>query len=1083
MFNYKNSVKLNQKFNKSVNIIYDDEDCSQYILTTSALNVLKYLFKEQSNNSISIIGPFGSGKSSLLLYINTLLSDLNNAQKCLDKLSSSNSLIYKQFVQYKEKKKFLKIKIVGEHISFKTQLKTSLSANDELKKTIKYLKDNDQYQVSTVLDILSKEAKQLGYSDVFFSIDEFGKFIEYSLEDIESNDIFELQTIAEFINTKKNWKLIVSLHKTFREYSSIDGSSVSYSDWDKIQGRFENIVFKDDYFEMLNIFKETIISDDKYVEIKETKKTIEKISSDESFTKQISTKDTLEIFEHICPIHPYSVLVIAEIFTKYFQNQRSIYSFLFSSEPFGFQEFLDTDFEKFELYDLTNLYDYVSYLLKIYTILLPDKEIWYLSEYRIKDSRIKNNIQKDIIKTIGLLHTFKLNLTVIPSVEHIVLSLIDKYEEDAVKSNFVYLEENNIIVFQEQTQSYSLLEDSNIDINKEMKNLLSQNINIDYEKKINYLVSKDHIIAKRFFATYGLEKSFQKEYVGKDLKKLKESYKIFLLANYTDEIKNLLSKNKKSIGVIIKNHSKLDELVKKIEILKYINEQHQEKISKDTHEIINNMMLDYVHTLESLITKDIEESEIIYQNNTCAYTSKKLQELLSNIIEVNFNKTPIINNYTLNHTINSKGTNTTIIKFLFKKLLTDYDKKDLAFEKFPAEKALYLSVIKPSGIHREINGQYQLSSPNGLNFEYIWKEIKRFIEKKTNLASLIEHLSKEPYGLNTTKALFVISLFLLVHKDSINIFRENTYTYDLTIDILMNMWKASNKFELQFIELNPNEEKLFEVYVKITSDITDYTYSKDKITAITKVLFSKFNILTEYAKSTQNISKEAIALRSALASMKEPREAYFSEIPKSLGYKDIQNIELDDYTEKFKKAFNEIALSYKNLVVDLESYLVNIFYLDSKSFPFNNSLSQISERLNKHANLDKTTQSILRSFIYSDSLIKLLDSLSVILIRKETDKCTDNDIKELKTKLEKYSKQILDKLDLVDLSSNSKDIRKISLNLAEDNLNQIISIDKNKVDKIVHEVDKIKKQIPKNYTKDEKLYLISQLLKEELENE
>ncbi|MBF6678199.1 hypothetical protein [Campylobacter sputorum] len=1082
MFKYRDSVKLNQKFNKSVNIIYDDENCQDYILTTSTLKVIEYLVGENSNNSVSIIGPFGSGKSSLLLYINTLLSDTKYAKICLDKLSECDKTIYDNFVKYKKNKNFLRIKIVGEHISFKTQLKTALLEIVKLKNTIKYLKENEKYQVSVLLEILLKEADELGYTDVLLTIDEFGKFIEYSLEERESNDIFELQTVAEFVNTQKNFKLIVSLHKTFREYNGLDASLITYTDWDKIQGRFENIVFKDDYFEMLNIFKESFY-DNSSTHIQKARKTVKEISKNQSFAKQISQKNTLEIFEKICPLHPYSVLIIAEVFTKYFQNQRTIYSFLFSAESFGFQEFLDNEFEKHELYDLANLYDYVSYLLKIYTILLPDREIWYLSEYRLKDSRIKNNIQKDIIKTISLLHTFKLNLTIIPNDKQIVLSLLDKYKENDIKDSIRYLEEQNIIIFQEQTKSYSLLEDSNIDINKEMKNFLSQNINMDYEKKINHIISKDSIVAKRFFSLYGLEKSFQKKYISTALKNLDLPYKVFLLSTYDDKIKDILYRNEKSVAIVLKNHQKLEELVKKIEILKHIRELHKEKISKDTNEIISSMIQDYKNAFEVILNKDIEENEILYKDSCYVFSHKKLQELLSKIVEINFSKTPIINSYTLNHTINSKGTNTTILKALFKKMLCDYDKENLAFEKFPAEKALYLSVIKPAGIHKKDGKEYKLFAPDSLNFKYIWKSIKEFIDKRVNLVNLLEHLSKEPFGLSQTKTLFVSSLFFIVHKDSINIFRENTYIFDLNIDLLMNMWKASDKFEIEFIKLNKFEEKLFEGYVRITSDIADFSYSKENITAVTRVLFGKFNLFSDFSKNTQKLSKEAISLRSVLSSMKEPKEAYFESIPKALRYKNIQEINLDEFIFKFKNAFNEIALSYKNLLVELESFISDIFYLDSKIFPFNNSLSKIAKKLNNNVNLDKTTKSILKSFIYSDSLVKLLDSLSINLIKKEIDKCTDNDIKEFKNKLKKHSIQILDNLEITELISDKKDVRKISLNLLDNNLNKIISIDKDKIVKIDNEAIKIKKQIPKNYTKDEKLYLISQLLKEELKDE
>jgi len=76
----------------------------------------------------------------------------------------------------------------------------------------------------------------------------------------------------------------------------------------------------------------------------------------------------------------------------------------------------------------------------------------------------------------------------------------------------------------------------------------------------------------------------------------------------------------------------------------------------------------------------------------------------------------------------------------------------------------------------------------------------------------------------------------------------------------------------------------------------------------------------------------------------------------------------------------------------------------------------------------------------------------------------------------------LSKLELSDMTSETKDVRKISLASLDSNLNRVISIEKKKLDTINRRVLKLKELIPKEYTTDEKLFLISQLLNEELNN-
>ena len=79
-------------------------------------------------------------------------------------------------------------------------------------------------------------------------------------------------------------------------------------------------------------------------------------------------------------------------------------------------------------------------------------------------------------------------------------------------------------------------------------------------------------------------------------------------------------------------------------------------------------------------------------------------------------KAPKINNYTLTHTT-SKQQNTSHIKKLFEALLKNSDKENLGIDKYPPHKALYLSVVKASGIHKNNT----LTYPDKLNFEHIFE--------------------------------------------------------------------------------------------------------------------------------------------------------------------------------------------------------------------------------------------------------------------------------------------------------------------------------------------------------------------------
>ena len=1077
VFTYKNEISLNNKFNKSTNIILDTEDCEYYIFTQSTKNTLSTFFTIDYYNSLALIGPFGSGKSSLILYLNTLLSHNKKNKKCIDILKKNAPELYKKYQIFIKEKNFLKIKIVGEHSSFKEKFKEAILKESSLKKTIKYLKGEKTFHISKALDFIDIDLAKNTYTDILFSIDEFGKFIEFGLQDTKENDIFDLQALAEHTNKRNNYKLVISLHKAFGEYGN---SQITYTDWDKIQGRFENILFKDDYYEMLNIFKETIVhKGTKPIKVAQAK--IKDICNNSSLNKN---SDNVYLFTKIAPIHPFAAITISEIFTKHFQNQRSVFSFLFSVEPHAFQEFIDTKRDTHALYNLNNLYEYIAYLLKVYTILLPDQEVWYIAEHKLKDPALQDEIQRALIKTIALIHSFKLTNTLRPNKDTLILSLVDQYNKEEIGRAIDELFNGNILIFQEQTQAYSLIENSNININKELKDRLEKNTNIDIEQKLNEFIQDKYIVAKRYFSEYGSKKQFEKIYVEQEEKQFKNFYKVFFTNSSEQELIKLSQENERSVWIHLENIDRLEYLIKKIEALKDIESEFNIRLSLHTKEILESMISDAVISLEKLFSDSYRQSNIYYRGVSYKYSSKTLQELISTIAESTFPDAPIINNYTLNHTIANKGTNTTAVKKLFEAMFENEEQAYLGIDKFPAQKALYLSVIKPAGIHKEQkNGVWKLSEPDNLNFIPVWKAIRKVLSKKTSLSLLVDTLQQEPFGLNRVSAMFVISTYILVHREKIHIISDNTYKYTLTLDILMHMWKATDKYQLQHITLNKNEENLFKAYVQITTDLTDYSYTTDKVSSIVKTLYNKFTLLPEYAKQTQSISKEAKALRSAIVSMKDPKEAFFNLFPKALGYKSIENISNDEFIIKFKNAFNEIALSYKNVISELEAFLSDIFHFKSKTFPYSDNLIKLSNKLSSFETLDTESKAILRNFTYSNNFITLIDNISVILIQKKIDKCYDNDINILKNRLKIVANNILSKLELTDIATDNKDVRKISLSSLELNLDKIISIDKKKLDIIDETTNKIKELIPKDYSKDERLYLISQILKEELKNE
>jgi energy-coupling factor transporter ATP-binding protein EcfA2 len=639
---YKDIIKLNFEYNKSINILFNKK--IDYIETASAKKALKAL---NYHNALALIGPFGSGKSAFLLYLDNLIEN-------------------KEFL-----KEYEVVKIVADNRTFLENLQDSLN-----------LKENLNYILNKI-----KNRK------ILFLIDEFGKFLE--------NDALDIQSFVEFLNKDKNLKVVVALHKSFSEYKK---------DFSKIQGRFENIIFRDDINENVKILKKAIIHTN---EVK-SKNYILKISKNNDYLD-------------LAPLHPFSVIAIIEIFNKFFQNQRSVFSFLFSNEKGGFSEFLNN--ENAKLYTLSELYDYLNYLLEVYDIALIDKESFYIANKRLQLNL--KQIEKDIIKAVAVVDIFKINLNL--DEENLIKTFIDRYSKKEIEEVINKLKTDNFLTFLMNKNSFSLVEDLNIDLNKEIE--YKKSVIKIKDDDINKFISKK-FIAKEFFIEYGNRIEFERVY------KKNENYKIIL----SDKV----YENEKSVVVKVNFDETFFEILKELQALNEIREENNFTISNKSKEIIDEMIEDKQEYLDELLENIIINSSIFYENIKYKYSYKTLQNILTKIAKKFIYKAPKINNYTLIHTT-SKQTNTSHIKKLFQAMLENSDKENLGIEKYPPHKALYLSVIKASGIHKE----NKLNYPNKLNFNYIFEFFDNELQEYKNVDEIVEKLKKEPFCLKETISLFL----------------------------------------------------------------------------------------------------------------------------------------------------------------------------------------------------------------------------------------------------------------------------------------------------------------------------------------
>ena len=159
----------------------------------------------------------------------------------------------------------------------------------------------------------------------------------------ERQDIYLLQQLAEAASRSGDTPFFVLglLHQGFSAYADhLDGASKQ--EWEKVAGRFEEILFNQplEQVVLLLSFALGVKAKDVPVQHREQAKAQMEYALERGWYGPVPLRNgLLDKAAKLFPLDPLAVPVIVRTMHRFGQNERSLFSFLQSSEPFGLQAY------------------------------------------------------------------------------------------------------------------------------------------------------------------------------------------------------------------------------------------------------------------------------------------------------------------------------------------------------------------------------------------------------------------------------------------------------------------------------------------------------------------------------------------------------------------------------------------------------------------------------------------------------------------------------------------------------------------------------------------------------------------------
>jgi len=1047
-------IVLNKKFARSINLERDKSELdvlNNYQVTAKAQEVMERFIAALGDEKVtawSLVGPYGMGKSAFLNFLLAVTGPQTSSltQTALHKLKLSNQELYDRFLEKKEQitgeAGFFRVPIVASFESMNTTLarglqsavsQSELKNKDKIRTNIDEMLQNGSIEPNELLTLFKAVAK-LAETPLVIVIDELGKNLEYLSYHCHNGDLFILQQLAEMNNVY----LWVCLHQAFDEYMS-GFSAVQQQEWNKVQGRFEEISFIESTAQMLNLIK-TILNhnfkEDLQKRVKEwemrIKESLENIS--------VAGKEYLDVdsMVRLYPLHPLTSLALIELCRRFAQNERTLVSFLSSGHMYALpaqieRMYFDPD-KRLPAVGLDCLYDYFFQFSHTSLANRPATQRWVEINDIIQSADQFSEEESVLLKNIGILNLLAGSLVLKASFE--VIASIMEYSylwaPEKVKKILDFLDQRGVIFYRDYAGEFRLWEGSDFDVSGAIDKEKSKLSLGSLEEILEANLPLSPIIAARYAHQKGIMRRFERRWL--DVESLSDKLApqkgfdgLLIYCYGTQKEPGKVPKVCSDGRPILVAHAPVKETLSEIalEIVacqRVLENYHQLTHDKVARKEVNFRLRVSQDRFREYLARAFAPGAAgllwYTEGEKCQILSRReLSVKISELCQAYYKYAPTIKN----EIISSEKLSSAAVRArrkLVEAMATRAEEENLGFTGWGPEVAIYKSLLLAKGLHikNKKTGTWQLTlEGTDPNLNKAWEELDQLLEKTddqgVSVAAMLDRLREIPFGLKQGPALIYISLYLLVNAENLTVFREGAYHPYLSAADMALLLKRPELFTVKKFITNGMQEKVFAAYkavLKKSQIKTDPNLRNATMLGVLGPLMKFVDQLPRYSKQTRNISMRSQRVRSVIANAVDPLSFLFEDLPKALGI-DIDGKSADTWVEdlenSLRSTLSELGQAYERLNKRIQETLL-------KSFP-SLSLEQLcSSQRTIAQNLiticDATDlKPVLQAMARDESNVEdWVRGIAGAVVKKPVDAWKDQDLAVFEAKLADYAERI-----------------------------------------------------------------------------
>lgn len=1000
---------LDNRFVRSVNLEYDinDERSAQgYVLTSVTRRFITAIAAARQNASGSrvytLTGPYGTGKSALCTFAAQLYGPSTQPGRATARqvLREQDEDLYNQLFDGKGSRTAL-VPVVAtasrEPISF-CLLRAFASALDgikgrraiELRKQIESLLQTSETEDTPTAAVVISCFEQLeevlcqgssAVKGVLLFLDEMGKLLEFAADQPSRSDVYLLQMMAEYVARRPRPTMFIGvLHQDFAGYAQ-RLTSTERAEWEKIRGRFDDILVDHSTYELILLVARAVGSVmDRQRDAGKLpsghKKICDQAQNQGLLPTTISKRESTAIFQECWPLHPIVAALVGPLFRRIGQNERSVFSFLQSSEPYAFQSQVNEGAIN-EPYRLDMLYDYLHTAFGSGLYLQMHGKRWVEISEALERLANHDNCEVSVAKTIGVLHATRHAHNILPTEELIQYALSPTFTHGEVTKSLRSLVDRRIVIFRGYNNTYALWEGSDIDVEEHVKAArgkvadLSDVIDvINSNHRLRPIVARKHLFQSgtlRYFDVRCTTSDTLQQHLMTE-PDCDGALLVVLPRNDVtqDEIMEMSASGKDNyVLTVVDDTHELEAAARELAAIDWVrrNTAALEGDSTARRELVArrvDMQRRLDNALEQVLHPAAHSGPICYWvargKPLAVKSARDIHDCISAICSTRFGESPSIRNELINRnqlsTSAARGRNKLIAA-----MVEHGDTEGLSIEKTPPEKSMYLSMLLESGIHRQSQNGWIFGTPTRKDLLHVWDRMDAFFQDSQDglhkVSELFEILGKPPFGLRDGPIPVLFTAALLANEEDVALYDNGALIPQLSSAHFERLVKSPDEFAIRRWRVEGPRAVVFREMAQLLgkTELLKSVRSRDLLDVV-RPLYNFFRSLPEYTTKTRDLTDRASKVRNALASASEPDQLLFHELPQACGFEPFESSgnEVTDRSHDFlnalRSALGELQQAYDRLVERLGLAV-------GEAFGAGDTLSAIRETVTERARLVK----------------------------------------------------------------------------------------------------------------------------------